>query len=98
VGIWGYDRQIAEDEMEDGASATILLFETNRHNGPWIAGGPPTVRGLDRAAIPYFGVGGQFGGIHTTCPVVMADGSVRQLNNETDIDVFSAMTTIAGRD
>jgi type II secretory pathway pseudopilin PulG len=98
AGIWGYDRQIKADDIEDGISSTILLFETNRDTGPWIAGGPPTVRGLDLDGVPHFGVGGQFGGIHTTCPVAMADGSVRELNNETDIDVFSAMTTIAGRD
>jgi hypothetical protein len=98
VGIWGYDRQITEDDIKDGVSSTILLFETNRDTGPWIAGGPSTVRGLDLSAVPYFGVGGQFGGLHATCPVVMADGSVRQLDSETDIDVFVATTTIAGRD
>jgi type II secretory pathway pseudopilin PulG len=99
VGMWGYDRQLTSRDIQDGASATILLLETNLDPGAWIAGGRPTLRSLESNVIPYLGVGGQFGGIHSgTCPIVMADASVRQLDNEMDLSVLSAMTTIAGRD
>jgi hypothetical protein len=84
-------------DIVDGANSTILLIETNHEPGPWIAGGRPTVRGLELNAAPHLGSDGQFGGLHVTCPAVMADASVRQLSNETDASVLAAMMTIAGR-
>jgi type II secretory pathway pseudopilin PulG len=98
IGVWGYDRQLKVTGSSDASSATISIIETNHQPGPWLAGGPPTVRGLDIASQPYFGPGRQFGGLHSDCPVAMLDGSVRQLVNETDPAVFAAMITIAGQD
>lgn len=98
AGIWGYDRQIRLSDIVDGASSTILLAETSQHLGPWIAGGPPTVRGFDPKAAPFFGVGGQYGGVHSVCPTALADGSIRQWDISTDEGVFAAMVTVAGRD
>jgi len=96
VGIWGYDRQVAVAGITDGTVHTMLFVETVRDLGPWLAGGPPTVRGLDPAAIPLVGARGQFGGIHSTIPAAMADASVRQLDPAINDSVFSALTTIAG--
>jgi type II secretory pathway pseudopilin PulG len=98
IGVWGYDRQTKVSDMIDASSATISLVETNLKPGPWLAGGPPTVRGADVAAVPYIGPGRQFGGLHSGCPAAMLDGSVRHLANATDPAAFAAMTTIAGQD
>jgi len=98
IGIWGYDRQLSKDKLQDGASSTILLIETSREPGPWIAGGRPTVCGVDLASEPLFGAHRQFGGLHSTCPVVMADVSIRQLNEAMDTAVFAALVTVAGKD
>lgn len=97
-GVWAYDRNIKESDVTDGVSSTISLIETNFDPGPWLAGGPPTVRGIDMTAAPYIGPSRQFGGLHSTCPVAMVDGSVRQLSSETDAKILAAMTTIAGQD
>jgi hypothetical protein len=97
IGVWGYDRQTKVSDLVDASSATISLVETNLKPGPWLAGGPPTVRGADTAA-PYIGPGRQFGGLHTSCPAAMLDGSVRQLASEIDPAAFAAMSTIAGQD
>ena len=97
-GVWGYDRQVKPSDVVDGLSSTISLVETNLNPGPWLAGGPPTVRGIDTAAAGYIGKGRQFGGLHSDCAAVMLDASVRRLANETDPAVFAAMVTIKGRD
>jgi hypothetical protein len=100
IGVWGYDRQIALSDIEDGASSTILLLETNLEPGPWIAGGRSTLRWLeDSSEIPHLGAVAQFGGIHPgTCLATMADASVRRLDDKTDRSVLAAMATIAGRE
>jgi hypothetical protein len=98
IGVWGYDRQTKVSDIIDASSATISLVETNRKPGPWLAGGPPTVRGADAADLPYIGPGRHFGGLHSSCPAAMLDGSVRQLASEIDPVAFAAMSTIAGQD
>jgi hypothetical protein len=98
IGIWGYDRQVGVGGITDGTAQTILFVETVRDLGPWFAGGPPTVRGLDPAAMPLVGARGQFGGLHSTVTVAMADASVRQIEPGIDAAVLSALMTIAGND
>jgi len=98
IGIWGYDRQVAASGITDGTAHTMLFVETVRKLGPWFAGGPPTVRGLDPTATPLVGARGQFGGLHGTVTAAMADASVRQIEPEIDSAVLSALTTIAGKD
>ncbi|MBI3464996.1 MAG: DUF1559 domain-containing protein [Planctomycetes bacterium] len=96
-GIWGYDRQMAIDDIVDGTASTILFMETCVDIGPWLAGGPPTVRGVHPKESPFFGVHGQFGGLHPDCcQTAFADGSVRLLSNSIDPTIFEAMTTFAG--
>jgi type II secretory pathway pseudopilin PulG len=98
IGIWGYDRQVRTDEITDGTAQTMLFTETVRELGPWFAGGPPTVRGFDPAVMPLVGAQGQFGGLHSKVTAAMADASIRQLDPAIDVAVFSALTTIGGRD
>jgi prepilin-type processing-associated H-X9-DG protein len=97
AGIFGYDRQTQLVDIPDGASITMMLAETTLANGPWTAGGPPTVRGLDQGRQPYLGHGRQFGGAHPGgAMVAFADGSVRFVSETIAPSVFEAISTIAG--
>ncbi len=97
AGVFGYDRQTRTADLKDGASTTLLLVETARANGPWTAGGPATVRGLDPDRRPYIGPGRQFGGTHRgVAMAAFADGSVRPIRDSIAPEVFEALSTTAG--
>jgi prepilin-type processing-associated H-X9-DG protein len=97
AGVFGYDRRTRMVDIRDGAATTMLLAETTSANGPWTAGGPSTVRGLDPARRPYLGPGRQFGETHRGgAMIAFADGSVRFLHDTIDPEVFEALSTIAG--
>jgi len=98
AGVFGHDRQTRIADIVDGASQTMLVAETTAANGPWTAGGPATVRGLDPARQPYIGAGRQFGGSHADGAMVLfADGSVRFTRGASP-RVFEAISTIAGNE
>jgi prepilin-type processing-associated H-X9-DG protein len=83
----------------DGLSQSLLFGERAADVGPWLRGGPATVRGLDDAAgaPPYVGPGGQFGGCHTQkANWAFADGAVRFLTDRVDPAVLARLATIAG--
>jgi prepilin-type processing-associated H-X9-DG protein len=95
-GFFGYDRHITKADIRNDLAHTLMAIETGHANGPWVASGFPTVRGVDPDGLPYFGEGGQFGGIHPGgVNALFADGSVRFLSNETSRDQFEAMCRIA---
>jgi prepilin-type N-terminal cleavage/methylation domain-containing protein len=100
AGIWGYERQTRHRDITDGSSNTLLLLETARQNGCWLAGGTATVRGADTGSdLPYIagrrGMG-QFGGYHRNGVVaVFADGRVDFLMSSTDVNVFKAFCTVS---
>jgi hypothetical protein len=97
AGVLGYDRRTRPRDITDGASNTLLVAETGLANGPWTAGGPATLRGLDPGRQPYVGRGRQFGGTHRGGVMVgLADGSVRFLNETINPKVFEALSTVAG--
>jgi len=98
IGVWGYERDVAVRGITDGTAQTILFVETVRELGPWLAGGPPTVRGLEPSDVPRLGPSGQFGGLHSTVSAAMADASIRQIEPSIDPTVLSALVTIAGND
>jgi hypothetical protein len=99
-GIFGYDRQTALSDITDGLSTTMMVAESARVSGSWLAGGPATVRGLDPSEKPYIGSGRQFGGLHydDCAGVAFPDGSVRLIRASIDPRVFEAISTIAGRE
>ena len=98
-GVFGYDRKTRMADIKDGASETMMLAETTSANGPWTAGGPATVRGLDPAQPPYLGRARQFGGAHRGgAMMAFADGSVRFLRESIDSPIFEAVATVAGRE
>ena len=97
AGIFGYERSASLSDIKDGTSTTMMLAETAWNNGPWTAGGPATVRGLDPQGPPYVGKHGQFGGKHGDGAFVLfADGSVRFLIDSISPHVFESLATIAG--
>ena len=78
AGVFGYDRKTRMEDIKDGTSTTLLVVETAKTNGPWTAGGRPTIRGLDPNQGAYLGPHGQFGCGHRgeITNVVFVDGSV----------------------
>jgi prepilin-type processing-associated H-X9-DG protein len=80
----------------DGLSNSISILESSKNLGPWIAGGPSTVRSLFGEP-PYLGVDAPFGGNHRgRGNYSFADGSARILTDQIDPAVFRAMLTIQG--
>ncbi len=95
VGMFGYDRVTTFGSVTDGLSQSMFAVETYTGNGPWAAGGPSTLRGLDDTATPYIGQGRQFGS-KDMASVLMGDTSIRRLNVGIDPRVFEKMSTIHG--
>jgi prepilin-type processing-associated H-X9-DG protein len=97
AGIFGYDRVTKFGDIRDGTSTTMAVIETTRGHGPWTAGGPTSVRGVDPATRPYIGHNHPFGGYHAGgANLAFADGSVRFVKETIDPKVFEAIATIAG--
>jgi prepilin-type processing-associated H-X9-DG protein len=81
AGFFGYDRVLEAADISSGTSKTMMVVETTQDNGLWLAGGTPTVRGLDPSVESYIGSGRSFGGLHRDgLNVLWADGSVRLVN------------------
>lgn len=95
AGAFGYDRRVTMADVTDGLSNTMFLAETHHNLGPWIQGGPSTIRGVDINDRPYIGDYRQFGS-NRGCLILLGDGSVRDLNPAIAPEVFEAMSTIAG--
>ena len=99
AGAFGYDRITSSNDFKDGLGTTMIVAETAQNNGPWLAGGPSTVRGIDSTNRPFIGEGRQFGGIRRFGALaLMADGSVRSLTLSIDPNVFEALSTVAGNE
>ncbi len=98
AGVFGYDRQTTLADIRDGLANTMVIAESGPVYGPWLQGGPATVRGLDPAYQPYIGPGCQFGGLHADdrATVAFADGSVRVVTKTVNPKVFEVLSTIAG--
>jgi prepilin-type processing-associated H-X9-DG protein len=99
VGIFGYDRTVKIKDVKDGTENTALMLETVHEVGPWMRGGPSTVRAVD--------AGAQFGGTHPRTSMwgkkhdngfnlLLADGSVRHTKPDIDPAVLAALATVAG--
>jgi len=97
AGLFGYDREVKPKDIQGRASNLLAVAETGRAEGAWTAAGRPTVRGLEADGSPYLGRGGQFGGLHRHgTNVLMADGSVRSLSDDTSAAVLESMAVIGG--
>jgi hypothetical protein len=99
AGCWRYDGDTPFDLITDGKSTSLLFGETATDLGPWLRGGPGTLRGVDDSpgAKPILGPAGQFGGVHPGVTAFsFADGSARVFRDDTDPRVLAALATIAG--
>jgi prepilin-type processing-associated H-X9-DG protein len=97
AGIFGYDRVTKLEDITDGTSTTMAVIETTLGHGPWTAGGPLSVRGVDTTTRPYIGRNRPFGGYHPGgANVAFADGSVRFVKDTIDPNIFEAIATAAG--
>ena len=95
AGVFGNDRRIALEEIEDGASNTLAILGVVQGLGPWAAGGGSTVRGI--AGRPVVNGPDGFGsGLPDGMIAGMADGSVRFLSSDIDPRVLEQMATIRG--
>jgi len=96
AGFFGYERRLRRKDLVTGESYTLLATETTLDNGPWAAGGWPTVRGLDPATRPYIGVGRPFGGLHPGgANLLMADASVRFFTTKGSPELLESLATLA---
>jgi hypothetical protein len=88
AGMFGYDRGVREKEVTAGTSNTMMVVETEE-KGLWLAGGHPTVRGLDPDEKDYIGPGRPFGGLHRgIANVLCVDGSVEPRSENVAPELF----------
>ena len=96
-GAFHYSEPTPFALFTDGLSETALFADVSTRLGPWLQGGPSTVRALDPAAGPVVGPGGQFGGNLPGGGLFgFADHSVRLLSDRIDPQVLANLVTIAG--
>lgn len=96
AGFFGYDRLLRESDISARLDATMAAIETALENGPWPAGGSPTVRGVHLDCNRYVGKDAAFGGLHRAgANVLWVDGSVRIVTEKVDPELFRQETRIA---
>lgn len=89
AGFFGYDRSLRAADISARLDATMAAIETTQDNGPWPAGGPPTLRGVAADGKRYIGKGDAFGGLHRDgANVLWADGSVRMVTEKINPELF----------
>jgi prepilin-type processing-associated H-X9-DG protein len=79
AGFFGFDRVLSRTDRDfpSGISRTLMVLESADRNGPWIAAGFPTVRGIPDV-VPLLGRGAPFGGCHAGgANALYVDGSAR---------------------
>jgi hypothetical protein len=92
AGFFGYNRIVTLEQVKLELSTTLIVTETTRDNGPWIAGGPATVRGIDPEDTPLIGTDRPLGGCHfgdkgePGLNTLWLDGSVRYLTAAKPVD------------
>lgn len=97
AGAYWYDGPTALNSFPDGQRQTAQFIETAFETGPWLRGGPSTMRGLEPSREPYIGPDRPFGGCHPGgCYASMVDGSVRFIKDSIDPSLFRALFTRAG--
>jgi prepilin-type processing-associated H-X9-DG protein len=96
VGFFGYDRLLRDSDIAARLDATMAAIETMQENGPWAAGGPPTVRGVPAGSDRCVGTSAAFGGLHRAgANVLWADGSTRMVSEKVDPELFRHEARIA---
>ncbi len=95
AGAFGYNEARGIRDFTDGTSNTVMVGEVKVNRGPWIQGGPGTIRPLVQQ--PYINGAEGFGSNSTGgCHFLLADGSVRFISENIDPAVMEALVTIGG--
>lgn len=95
AGVFGYDRRTPVKEISRGVGYTMMATETAWENGPWAAGGNPTLREVIPDQIPYIGEGRPFGGLHRGgLYVLYVDGKVTFVMKAVDAKIFEDQARI----
>lgn len=82
AGVFRYQGFTAREDVDAGISATLMVLETQQDNGPWAAGGTPTLRELNPEEQHYLGDGRPFGGLHPgKTHALWVDGHARPISN-----------------
>lgn len=92
AGIFGQDRKTKLQDIRDGASNTMLVAGVEQHPGSW-AEGASSYRAFTRE--PYIHGPDGFGtGQQKSMLVLMADGSVKEINTEIDPRIVRRMAAM----
>jgi Protein of unknown function (DUF1559) len=95
AGFFAYDRATKWSDVSDGLSNTAIISEVEKDNGPWAAGGRPTIRSLTKQ--PYWkGSDGLGGGHPGGWFMGFADGRTWLISEKVDPKVLEAIVTIRG--
>lgn len=94
AGIFAYSRKTMFRSAGDGTSNTIMAAQAYKNFGPWIANNNATIRPFTQK--PYLNGPDGIGGPGGNTTVLMVDGSVRTLSNNTDPSIIEAMATMNG--
>ena len=95
AGFFAYDRATRWSDVSDGLSNTAIISEVEKDNGPWAAGGRPTIRSLTRQ--PYSSGPDGLGGGHAGGWFMgFADGHTWFISEKVDPKVLEALATIRG--
>ena len=94
AGIFGIDRDTTPDDISDGLANTMMVAGVGGRHSSWAAGGRGTVRGFVQE--PYINGPDGFGTGHADgMYVLMADGSVRFLSDQTDPTIIRRMAAMS---
>jgi prepilin-type processing-associated H-X9-DG protein len=95
AGAFGYDRTITDADVRAGLTYTMMVPETTRDLGPWLAGGEPSLRWLDPDSTRYSGADAPFGGLHDRgLNILWMDGSVRFQTDDVLPELFRSQVLI----
>lgn len=107
AGYFSHGRPTKLADVVDGTSNTLLFLETQEDNGPWAAGGRPTLRCIDSSNPTPLGSRNGFGIVHSdtrmnwgnikvSANLAMVDGSVRRISREISGQFLADLATLAG--
>ncbi len=94
AGIFGTERHASQADITDGLANTMLVAGVSRELGSWARSGHSTIRSFTQH--PYInGPDGFDTGNPDVMLVLMADGSVKFLNKETEPVIIERMAAMA---
>ncbi|MDZ4685670.1 MAG: DUF1559 domain-containing protein, partial [Planctomycetaceae bacterium] len=95
AGVFAYDHPRKFRDVTDGTSNTLMTGEVSQNLGPWMQGGPATIRPFTQK--PYLGGPDGYGGVYPGgAHFGLGDGSVRFFSDKIDPALMEALTTIQG--